>query len=308
MLSFYYRIKPVIPRRMQIYLRRKIVREKMKNCGHVWPVDPRANCTPANWQGWPDGKRFALVLQHDVDTMAGHDKCLQLMDLDKRLGFRSSFNFVPERYSVSSSTRHLLTANGFGVGVHGLTHDGKLFSSRQIFDERVIKINRYLRDWDTKGFSSPSMFRNLDWMHEMEIDYSTSTFDTDPFEPQPEGAGTIFPMHVSSLPDKKGFIELPYTLPQDHTLFVIMQEKDNRIWKEKLRWIVEHGGMALLNTHPDYMRFDGRKCGLEEYPVEFYSDFLEHVKKEYEGQYWHALPKEVAGMWLQGQQNSNIEI
>jgi len=48
---------------------------------------------------------------------------------------------------------------------------------------------------------------------------------------------------------------MPYTLPQDHCPFVIMREKDCKIWKEKLDWIAERGGMALLITHPDYMNF-----------------------------------------------------
>jgi hypothetical protein len=55
--------------------------------------------------------------------------------------------------------------------------------------------------------------------------------------------------------------------------------------------------MALLNTHPDDMCFDGGKPGLEEYPVALYASFPETVKKEYEGVYWHCLPREMAGFW-----------
>jgi hypothetical protein len=296
MLSLYYKVKPLIPRGMQIYLRRQIVRGMREKYAHVWPIDPDAGRPPADWRGWPDGKKFGVILQHDVDTQSGHDKTHRLMELDKKLGFRSAFNFVPERYNVSRELRDLLTGSGFGVGVHGLTHDGRLFSSRQIFDERVEKINGYLKQWGSKGFTSPSMLRNHEWMHEMDISYSTSTFDTDPFEPQPESAGTIFPFHVTSPSGQKGFVELPYTLPQDHALFVIMQEKDNCIWKDKLRWIVENKGMALLNTHPDYMNFHNKKSCQEEYPVKLYSDFLEHIKTEYDGQYWHGLPHEAAEM------------
>ena len=40
-------------------------------------------------------------------------------------------------------------------------------------------------------------------------------------------------------------------------LFILMKEKNIDIWKQKLDWISEHSGMALLNTHPDYMNFDG---------------------------------------------------
>ena len=64
----------------------------------VWPIDERAGKAPKGWQGWPEGKKFALVLTHDVDTAKGQERCYQLAELEERLGFRSSFNFVPERY------------------------------------------------------------------------------------------------------------------------------------------------------------------------------------------------------------------
>jgi len=92
-----------------------------------------------------------------------------------------------------------------------------------------------------------------------------------------------------------GYIELPYTLPQDFTLFVLLGEKTPAIWQRKLDWIAEHGGMALFITHPDYMTFpDGSGEKAAEYPVELYRQFLEYVRSRYSGQYWHALPREVA--------------
>ena len=69
--------------------------------------------------------------------------------------------------------------------------------------------------------------------------------------------GTIIPFWVSKDGFQKGYVELPYTLPQDFTLFILMKEKNIEIWKQKLDWIAEYGGMVLLNTHPDYMNFDG---------------------------------------------------
>jgi hypothetical protein len=37
------------------------------------------------------------------------------------------------------------------------------------------------------------MLRNLDWLHDLDVQYDASTFDTDPFEPQPDGRHTMFP-------------------------------------------------------------------------------------------------------------------
>ena len=92
---------------------------------------------------------------------------------------------------------------------------------------------------------------------------------------------------------------MPYTLPQDFTLFILMKEKNIDIWKKKLDWIAEKGGMALFISHPDYMNFNKQKIGNEEYTVEFYTEFLEYIKNRYKDQYWHILPKDIARFWQQ---------
>ena len=138
------------------------------------------------------------------------------------------------------------------------------------------------------------MYHNLDWLHHLGIEYDASTFDTDPFEPQPDPAGTIFPFWVEDSSTRKGYVELPYTLPQDSTYFLLLGSKNIEILKEKLDWIADQGGMALLNTHPDYMQFNGDKPAFDEYHVAYYHQFLDYVREKYNGQYWHALPREVA--------------
>jgi hypothetical protein len=53
----------------------------------IWPIDHGASAPPQGWPGWPDGKRFALVLTHDVDTGKGQERCLDLARLEMELGF-----------------------------------------------------------------------------------------------------------------------------------------------------------------------------------------------------------------------------
>jgi hypothetical protein len=296
-IKLYYTLKPIIPRLLQIFARRQMAKWKRKKYAHIWPIDPSAAKAPEFWPGWPEGKKFALLLCHDADSQKGHDNCMKMADLESSAGFISYFNFVPERYKNSDSLHTKLREKGFGIGVHGLKHDGKLFSSRRIFDQRSDKINYYLKKWESAGFTSPSMHRNLDWLQVLNISHSTSTFDTDPFEPQPDAAGTIFPFWISNGDPSTGYLELPYTLPQDHLIFIILKEKNIDIWKKKLDWIVEHGGMALLNTHADYINFDGSPLGNEEYPVSYYKEFLDYIKEKYAGQYWNVLPGDVAQFW-----------
>lgn len=304
MLKTFYRIKPLIPRRLQIALRRVRARIKLRTHADVWPIDEKAAPPPKGWKGWPEGKRFAFVITHDADTARGQERCRRLADLECGLGFRGSYNFVPERYPVREDLRNYLTQNGFEVGVHGLNHDGKYFNSLSIFQERSKKINRYIKDWDSVGFRSPSMLHNLEWLHGLDIKYDTSTFDTDPFEPQPDGVGTIFPFWVSSGNGGGGYVEIPYTLPQDFTLFILMRQKNIDIWKKKLDWIVSKGGMALMLIHPDYINPGEGRNGLEEYPLKYYSDFLAYVKKTYQGEYYHVLPKDLAKFWKENYLNT----
>lgn len=294
----FYTIKPIMPRRLQIYLRRQLAQYKRKKYAHIWPIDPNSFRPPEKWPGWPEGKQFGLVLSHDVDTAKGYKNVLKLADLEEELGFRSQFNFVPERYGkVEINLLDRLKSRGFGIGVHGLKHDGKLFSSKEIFSERAPRINAYLEAWGTKAFTTPSMMRNHEWMHELNMDFCVSTFDTDPFEPQSDGAGIIFPYWVQSTSLQHGFLELPYTLVQDFTLFVILGEKTIDLWKHKLDWIVGNGGMALLNSHPDYMVFGDGVCRSEEYPAALYGDFLQYIKRQHPERYWHALPYQVWKFW-----------
>ena len=296
--QIYYLLKPILPRSIQLHLRSNfLINSKRLKYADIWPIDESARKSRDHFHDWPDNNKFAILLTHDVDTDRGQKNCRPLMDLEKRLGFRSSFNFVPERYRVDPTLRTQLVESRFEVGVHGLNHDGKLYKSRKIFQERAAKINGYLKTWKAVGFRSPAMHHNLEWIHDLDIEYDASTFDTDPFEPQPDGVGTIFPFWVSRDDTQDGYVELPYTLPQDFTLFILMKEKNIDIWKQKLDWIAEKGGMALVITHPDYMNFDGGKLGIEEYPAQYYQELLEYIKDKYEGQYWHVLPREMARFW-----------
>jgi len=292
----YYTFKFLVPRRLRIQLRRYYVNRKLSLHAEKWPIDHNAGKPPEGWAGWPDGKKFALVLTHDVETAEGLNKCYPLAEIEERLGFRSSFNFVPGDYPVPGVLRQNLMDRGFEIGVHGLYHDQNPFRSVSIFKKQAIGINRYLKEWGSVGFRSPSMYHDLEMLHHLDIEYDASTFDTDPFEPQPDGMSTIFPFWVPDRDRQKGYVELPYTLPQDFLLFVLMQEKNIDIWKKKLDWIADQGGMAMFIAHPGYMRFNEAWC-YDEYPVRYYEELLEYIKSKYEGQYWNALPRDVARFW-----------
>jgi peptidoglycan/xylan/chitin deacetylase (PgdA/CDA1 family) len=295
-LRLYYAVKPVLPRSSTRWLRRL----RSTSAGSFplrWPIEDRY--ARFQWelagevirrQGrtsipfthfWPGGHRYAFVLTHDVETAAGHDRVLDLADLDAKYGFRSSFNFVPERYAIDRRLLDELRGRGFEIGIHGLKHDGKLFSSFPEFMRRAQRINRYLREFDAVGFRAPLTHRNPDWMQALEIDYDLSFFDTDPYEPIPGGTMSLWPFMIGR------FVELPYTLLQDYTLTGVLGETTPRLWLEKVDAIKEYCGMALLNAHPDYL--------VNGTTLRVYEAFLAAMRER--AGYWHALPREVARWW-----------
>lgn len=80
---------------------------------------------------------------------------------------------------------------------------------------------------------------------------------------------------------------MPYTLVQDYTLTSVLGEASPGIWLEKADFIEQYCGMALVNSHPDYLR---SKCDWH-----VYSEFLLAMKER--GCYCHALPSQVPSWW-----------
>lgn len=292
----YYSIKFLIPRSLQIRLRRYVINRQLPLHRDVWPIKRDACKPPEGWSGWPEGKKFALVLTHDIETGKYLEKCQILAEIEERRGFRSSFNFVGRDYQIPAGLQRYLIDRGFEIGMHGWTHGRNPFSSRSVFEKQAREINRTLKEWGSVGFRSPSMYHNLEWLHDLDIEYDASTFDTDPFEPQPDGMDTIFPFRVNGKSGRGGYVELPYTLPQDYLLFILMRERTIDIWKKKLDWVAGHGGMALFIAHPNYMNFDANPH-FDEYTARYYVEFLEYIESAYGGQYWHVLPREMARWW-----------
>lgn len=296
-IKAYYALRPLIPRRVQLMLRRKFKEKQAVRTFPSWPIEPTiahtvrevlSSAARSETNGgvhrisqWPQGKRFAFVITHDVEQEEGLRISPTLARIEQRYGFVSSFNIVPERYPIDWDVVNELRELGSEIGVHGLKHDGKLFISRKVFQNRLVKIHEYARKWGAVGFRSPATLRNVEWMPELQFEYDTTFFDTDPYEPQPGGCCTIWPFFIGDL------LELPMTMPQDHTLFEILGHKDIKVWIEKSDWIAEQGGMVLINVHPDYMDSDER-LGL-------YEEFLRYMKQK-QGM-WHALPRDVARWW-----------
>jgi peptidoglycan/xylan/chitin deacetylase (PgdA/CDA1 family) len=237
---------------------------------------------------WPDGATFAFVPTHDVESSDGMRNISKIAALEEDLGFRSSWNIVPYKYPVDRGLVRDLRSRGFEIGVHGYNHDGKLFMSRRVFERRVPAINAALESFGAVGFRAPMVHRNLAWLQSLNVEYDASCFDADPFQAMPGGVGGVWPFIAGR------FVELPYTLPQDHTLFISLQERDGRIWEQKLDYIAKLGGMALLITHPDYLDSG--------YRLAAYRNLLDKARGM--TGMWHNLPNQVSAWWRQRDQST----
>jgi peptidoglycan/xylan/chitin deacetylase (PgdA/CDA1 family) len=290
----YYRVRPAVPRPAQILIRRWFSRVQSKTSFPGWPVETALHDLYAFMFAlleqiadepvpmiapWPEGFDWAFVLTHDVETTAGYENVDLLCDIEISAAYRSSWNFVPRNHHVlHDSLVERLQENGFEIGVHGLYHDGRDISD---LDRRLPLIRAYAERWNAVGFRSPATLRDWNSMPRLGFDYDSTYFDTSPYEPQPGGCCTWMPYMIEDL------VELPITLPQDHTLFEILGRLDEELWLDKARFLRERGGMALVLTHPDYAR--------NERLVHAYTHLLGEFADDTTA--WKALPREVGEWW-----------
>jgi peptidoglycan/xylan/chitin deacetylase (PgdA/CDA1 family) len=292
----YYLARPALPRTVQVRIRQAFTRVQGRSSFPGWPEEDSLHglyrwllASVAEVAGgpvpfleaWPDGRSWALVLTHDVETEAGYRTMGLLRDPERALGYRSSWNFVAERYRVEDAAVRALQDEGCEVGVHGLRHDGRDLASRRLMEKRLPAMRDNADRWQAVGFRSPSTQRDWRLMPRLGFDYDSSYSDTDPYEPQSGGCCSYLPFF------NQGMVELPITLPQDHTLFCILQDAGAGVWIRKARFLRERGGMALVLTHPDYARDPQVADGYRELLETFHGDQTA----------WPALPREVARWW-----------
>lgn len=297
LVSAYYALKPLMPPRTRLAMRRFYARRQSAQAFPRWPIEPilverqeaewRRRIAEAGGAGvpflnfWPGSARAAVTLTHDVEGPAGIENIDAVRAVERRYGFVSAWYFVAEDYEIPDGLFERLRSDGCEVGLHGITHDAKLFSSRQSFERELPKIHHYLRAWQAAGFRSPATHRNADWMPELGCLYDTSFSDTAPFEPQPGGCCSILPYFLDDL------VELPMTLVMDHTLWEILRDTSSARWVEKADWVIANRGLVNLLVHPDYVTDSAR--------LSCYEEFLAHLAAR--ADLWHALPWQVASWW-----------
>jgi folate-dependent phosphoribosylglycinamide formyltransferase PurN len=310
--KLYYFLRPLLP----VTVRKHLQRARLKGWNRIpfphWPVDSTVELIlehamtlvlrshpgekiPFIWF-WPAGAESCAFITHDVETAAGRDFCVELMNLDDSFGIKSAFQIVPEvRYKAHTGFLEMFRERGFEVNLHDLNHDGALFQDRQEFLQRAERINRYAKEFHARGFRAGSMYRNQEWYDALEFSYDMSVPNVAHLESQRGGCCTLMPHFIGNI------LELPLTTTQDYSLFHILGDYSIELWKEQIDLIRRRHGLISFITHPDYL--------IEKHARQVYRDLLNHLTKlKASERLWIALPGEINRWWRNRSQMNLVPV
>ncbi len=276
----YYLLRPLMPVQIRKYLQKISLRNWENSTFPRFPIDltvekifrkvlilfmqsQKMTEVPFIWF-WPKGYESALIMTHDVETKKGFNFCTKLIEMDLSYGLKSSFELIPERkYILNPQILKYIQNRNCEICIHGLNHDGKLFFKREIFQERIRKINEYAKQYGATGFRSPVMYRNLDWFDEFDFQYDMSVPNNGSLDPQKGGCCSVFPYFA------KNILELPLTTTQDYPLFYLMNINPVELWKQQIKSTLDYNGLISFNMHPDYLISNKNR--------EIYEQLLEYI-------------------------------
>lgn len=214
--------------------------------------------------------RFAACFTHDIETKYDFERGIDLLrGVEEEHGINSTWAVAPRsrNYEVNVETLKRLEELGNEIAVHGMYHDGRFaFVGKKEREERIKKGRESLRSMGFKaeGFRTPWLHRTRDLIPLLEKHryvWDSSFPDTDPSTIGYEGTGcsTVFPFYP--LLEENGtyrystILELPITIPQDWALIHSLgysNEEVLKLWKEKVDYVEDIGGLALFLTHPSH--------------------------------------------------------
>jgi hypothetical protein len=149
-----------------------------------------------------------------------------------------------------------------------------------------VRINRYVRELGARGFRSGQLYRNPDWYQALAIAYDMSFPNAGHLEVQRGGCCTVMPYFIGDI------VELPLTTTQDYSLFHVVRDFSNAIWKTQIESIIARHGLVSFIAHPDYLSEDAAR--------QAYRALLDSLSRLREaGRCWIALPGEVERWWRQ---------
>jgi len=246
---------------------------------------------------WPEGKRYAVVLTHDVDSEWGFKNPTGIeafREAEESKGLRSAWLIVSRHESVGRPTLLELLDSGHEIGFHSTYHDHRIAYLCEVEIERQLALaGRFLAEFNCVGFRSPgfhrseSLFRLLDPIIQYDMTLHDSYEDLTSPTPLFEGCSTCFPYRIQ----ETNILEIPTTLTEDITLEMrgISPSGAFECQRNLLAEIRKRQGVANLLTHPE--------PHLSARPEWFHSYDLLLREIAQDRSAWVALPRELCRWW-----------
>ena len=195
----------------------------------------------------------AICITHDIDTIDCYESVPALADLEQRYGIPSVFNFLTAwDYLYSPDLAKKLHADGFEIGLHGLTHDFALgYRSPKLIRNHIEKALDQL-GVPAIGYRAPAFAiseKLIKILDELNFKYDSSVHTWHPMYPS---IGLSFPYQYPST----SLIEFPLSI-EDAMLFSDFHIEENhaiRYIENTLDAVIEIGGIFILNIHPSRIK------------------------------------------------------
>jgi peptidoglycan/xylan/chitin deacetylase (PgdA/CDA1 family) len=240
-----------------------------------------------------NGKKYAFILTHDVDTREGLRKAKKLKKIEHKYDVPSAWYVPSKRYKLDADAINELANHG-EVGAHDTKHDGKLNRlSRNALVERLREAKQILENITgekVEGFRAPLLQHSvkiIQALRDVRYSYDTSVPTWEPRHPNTmnsQGIGTMYPLTL------EGVTEIPVTLPQDQQLLHVLglsPKEVTRKWMKMIDTIKEISGLCTVLMHPDYELADPENLGL-------YEELLNMIASDSEALV--SLPRNIAAL------------
>lgn len=204
---------------------------------------------------WPDGKRYAVVSTHDVDSdwIFRHPEDLdRILAIENRLNIRSAWYFVLNRLPANRNLLRELRDAGHEIGFHCTNHDHRFpFLPPDAMRLRMESALPFIREFDVKGMRSANYLksRTFQRLQAEYFDYDLSYRDSYHGVGGSHGCSTVRPFLV----EDTNLLEIPTTVPEDYALRAagLGREAALAIQREAVRGIRSRGGGVNIVTHPE---------------------------------------------------------
>lgn len=250
---------------------------------------------------WPEGKRYAVTLSHDVDTdyaFRTPQALAALRHIEERVGMRSAWMIITRYAASGRAALSDLVQSGHEIGCHSTRHDHRLaFLPAARMRDRVREGKERLSPYGAIGFRSPNYLRTPSLYEALSgrFDYDMSMHDvvgdSSNLTPANEGCCTCLPFFVAGT----NVLEIPTTVPEDWEFELRGVPPRGGFTAQKLaiQRIRSLGGVANVLTHPE------PTLSLRPAWLDIYRELIELAAADDAA--WPALPRDVNRHWRERQ-------